>query len=326
MPSVQDVLAQQARDERLSLYSSPTFCRRSRLDNELVREKPDDFGWLRAFDPKRCCSATLSNPSMATKGPARPSSASCATGRARKLSDTDSASLSDKDLSRSTPGTPTIDAKSPTMYTLLSRRRNQRPVSLVMDNHRSLSSLDVNSNDNQAQEKKDLNASTGSPRTKSFLAVERSAVESLSKSCGDLRHGDLETPPFARQFHQRPSHGLPDPLRCPSHLSLCSVQVSSPTQTDSHAGSRVSLLSEGVDSYEGLYERAYKATFVLGSQELPNVRESKEERARMVREWLAKQQEAEESAANANGSPSVKSKSEVLLETVKVTQTETSVP
>ncbi|XP_038053174.1 uncharacterized protein LOC119725711 [Patiria miniata] len=302
MPSVQDVLAQQARDERLSLYSSPTFCRRSRLDNELVREKPDDFGWLRAFDPKRCCSTKSPTSIMATKGHTRPSSASCVTGRARKPSDADSTSFSEKDLASREPA---IDDKSPTTYTLLSRRRNQRPVSLVMDNHRSLSSLDVNSNDNQALEKDDFKASTGSPRTKAFLAVERSAVESLSKSCGDLRHGDLETPPFVRQFHQHPLHGMPDPLRCPSHLSLCSVQVSSPTQTDSHAGSRVSLLSEGVDSYEGLYERAYKATYVFGSQELPNVRESKEERARMVREWLAKQEETEESAINANGSPSV---------------------
>ncbi|XP_033646659.1 uncharacterized protein LOC117305881 [Asterias rubens] len=294
MPSVQDVLAHQARDERLSFYSSPRFCRRSRLDNELVREKPDEFGWLRAFDPKRCVSSKLPPVMASSKTPPRPASA-CMIGRTRTQSDADSASLSDKDCSNSIPRTPPIDGgKSTTNPT---QRRNRRPISLVMDNHKSLSSLDVNSNDNYPKPKQEREVSTGSPRSKKFLSVERSAVESLSKSCGDLRQGDTESPSFMRQLHQQ----LPDPLRCPSHLSLCSVQVSTPTQTDSHAGSRVSLLSEGVDSYEGLYERAYRATFVVGSTELPNIAEGKKERERMVREWLAKQAEAEDTGINVNG-------------------------
>ena len=298
MPSVQDVLAQQTRDERLSLYSSPRFCRRSRLDNELVREKPDEFGWLRAFDPKRC--TTTKFPSVMATTP-RPSSA-CIIGRTRTQSDEDTTSLSDKDCSNSTPSTAAIDAKS-TDLTFLSHRRHQRPISLVTDNHKSLSSLDVNSNDNFPHHKSEREVSTGSPRSKKFLSADRSAVESLSKSCGDLRHEAIDSPAFLRQMHHHHQPGLPDPLRCPSHLSLCSVQVSSPTQTDSHAGSRVSLLSEGVDSYEGLYARAYRATFVVGSGDLPNVVEGKKERQRMVREWLAKQQESADLTINAN-SPS----------------------
>ena len=211
MPSVQDVLAHQARDDRLSFYSSPRFCRRSRLDNELVREKPDEFGWLRAFDPKRCVSSKLPPVMASSKTPPRPASA-CMIGRTRTQSDADSASLSDKDCSNSIPRTPPIDGgKSTTNPT---QRRNRRPISLVMDNHKSLSSLDVNSNDNYPKPKQEREVSTGSPRSKKFLSVERSAVESLSKSCGDLRQGDTESPSFMRQLHQQ----LPDPLRCPIHL------------------------------------------------------------------------------------------------------------
>lgn len=305
----------QLKDQRLSVYCSPRFCRRSRyLETACVNsmlEKKDDFGWQRAFNPRYFTKGLASPPrkdgKRAVSANGVSSSFPC---RRRKFasqstlshlssSDTDSLGCSHlmANLDISSPIITTNDASptegnptAPDTPTLLPKRQKQRPVSLaLLDNHAS-QSLDSNANGDHLGSaccslhvRKDRAADrspAGSARAipTSSKGLNPPSYNPLSKSCSDLRVGAIDE---CCMIHRNFS------CRCPSHLSLQSARVSTPS--DSRTGSRISLLSEGVESYEGLYEKAYRATYVMDRDRL--VHESKVSPDRLVREWLARQEE-----------------------------------
>ncbi|XP_041466323.1 uncharacterized protein LOC121416869 [Lytechinus variegatus] len=303
------------KDQRLSVYCSPRFCRRSRyLEKACVNsmlEKKDDFGWQRAFNPrfsskgpssstrkdgKRAISANGASPPFQCQ---RRKFTSQSTLSHLSSSDTDSLGcanlmanldLSSPKITTNDAGAEEDDPSAPGTPTLLPKRQKQRPASLaLLDNHAS-QSLDSNANGEHLGSaccslhvRKDRAADrspAGSARAipTSSKGLNPPSYNPLSKSCSDLRGGTIDE---CCMIHRNFS------CRCPSHLSLQSARVSTPS--DSHTGSRISLLSEGVDSYEGLYEKAYRATYVMDRDRLVN--ESKVSPDRLVREWLARQEE-----------------------------------
>ncbi len=281
MPSIRDVLAQQARDERLSVYCSPTFCRRSKLDNELVIEKPDEFGWLNAFDPRRGArTGNNSSSSVSTKTKfelRRIATKTRSTTTSARVSHTKSMAAKD------------APAEQTATENLLAKKQKQRPFSLVVDNNATLTLPQVSGNVNHRSccnlRNDAAEPSSDSTINRSLLTTGMKDMENLSRSCGDLRTNPADSHRLTL---------LPELRRTSaSEVSLCSGQFSTPT--DSRTGSRVSLISEGVDSYEELYEKAYRATYVLNTPDPPPVTEEKVPRDRMVRDWLAKNPNPENS-------------------------------
>lgn len=306
----------QLRDQRLSVYCSPRFCRKSRFLETAclnsMQDKKDEVGWLGAFDPrynsKTSPLAEGKRPHSANGFPHRlpryrKKYASQSTISQHSSSDADSSGCAHlmANLDMKSPTITTHDEsssetspKQPGTPTLLPKRQKQRPVSLaLLDNHATTQSLDSNANGDMLGSaccslhvRKDRagdhtdRSPAGSARAipTSSKALYPPGPNALSKSCSDLRGGNGDE--FC-MIHPNFS------CRCPSHLSLQSARVSTPS--DSRTGSRISLLSEGVDSYEGLYERAYRATYVVDSDRLIN--ETKVSPDRLVREWLARQEE-----------------------------------
>ncbi|XP_071479976.1 uncharacterized protein [Diadema setosum] len=307
----------QLKEQRLSVYCSPRFCRRSRfLETACVNsmlEKRDDIGWLRAFDPRfgsqgNPSPSPNSRRSKSANGLAsspvpnnRKKFASQSTISQQSSSDTDSLGcahlLANMDISSpaitTNDGSPVdINSPQPGTPTLLPKRQKQRPASLaLLDNHATAHSLDSNANGDSGvgpaccslhvrRERPVDRSPAGSARAipTSSRSLNPPTCNPLSKSCSDLRGANIEE---CCMIHPNFS------CRCPSHLSLQSARVSTPS--DSRTGSRISLISEGVDSYEGLYEKAYRATYVMDKDRL--VQETKVSPDRLVREWLARQEE-----------------------------------
>lgn len=319
MPSISS--GRQARDERLiSLYCSPKFCQRSKRDSQLICEKADDFGWLNIFDPRRGARAghnTSSSSSVSVSPASSPVPVASTFQKQPELrrlviirQSSERHSLTNRSGEESMAATAAevstaaasagelIGDEQTATRNLLAKKQNQRPFSLIVEsnvtldvpsistnvNHRSCCNL---RNDVAAEAPGSLGLSSSSSMNhKSLLSSERTGGENLSRSCGDLR---TELRDDGCGSH-RGSTGLLFPelqRNSVSQMSLYSGQVSTPTESNI-TGSRVSLLSEGVDSYEELYEKAYKATYVLGAPSPLSLSKEKVPRDRLVRDWLEK--------------------------------------
>lgn len=102
--------------------------------------------------------------------------------------------------------------------------------------------------------------------------TERSPSFQLSRSCSDLRDG--------MAVNVSPMHPTIQELRCPSHVSLQSIRVSSPSE------SRISLLSD-----LEIYERAHHRPRHADSPPLyPDVGCPALSSTALVQEWLARQE------------------------------------
>ncbi|XP_072046182.1 uncharacterized protein [Amphiura filiformis] len=261
------------------VYCSPTFCRRSKLDNELVIEKPDEFGWLNAFDPRR--GACVRNNSSSSLSSSLSESTPKTKLELRRIAA--NRQRSDPLTKRKSMAAKEAPSEQTATENLLAKKQKQRPFSLVVDNNASLGLPQVAANVNHrscCNLRNDAAEPSGEATiNRSLLTSGMKDMENLSRSCGDLRTNPADA-------HRLTI--LPELRRtsATSQISLCSGQFSTPT--DSRTGSRVSLISEGVDSYEGLYEKAYKATYVLNTPDPPSVSEEKVPRDRMVRDWLDK--------------------------------------
>ena len=187
MPSIRDALAQQARDDRLSVYCSPKFCRRSKLDNELVIEKPDDeFCWLNAFDPRRGALVGKSSSTSGSTSKPKPSAVRrlAATRQTSEPALTNRKSMASKEA----------PAEQTATENLLAKKQKQRPFSLVVDNNVSLALPSVSTNINHRSccnlrnDAAELEpAGKSSSNSRSLLTTGMKEMENLSRSCGDLR-------------------------------------------------------------------------------------------------------------------------------------------